>query len=219
MTRAHHCNIARIVLPLLAGLSLSAELYGQEKAEEANLSSISGQVLTYLFQYSSGGGPLLGTYQFPVENNEVLLIADGDTLRTKTGRAGMFYFQGIVAKQVSIYFKETGKSLSYPFFGTFELMPGENILLVPNSWDNPSDGFDMYRLFTHPFVTSEGDYWIYHYPTQMNYPPADYYIMEKMKDWRGVEFNKRKGLLYISADVHRSASDGGFLFAIKPDAE
>lgn len=212
-------NTARIVLSLLAGIGTSAVLYGQEGIEETRSSSISGQVLTYMFQYASGGRGLLGTYQVePSLKNEVLLIADGDTLRAKLGKDGKFNFQGIFEKHVSVYFKEVTNSNSIPFFGSFELMPGENILLVPSSWYIPPGGLEMLRLFSHPFVTTEGDYWVYHYPTQKGTTTDDFYIMEKLKDWPGVEFNKRKGLLHISGDaVHCSASDGGFLFARKPD--
>ena len=204
----------RLVLLLIIGLVLPMTIYGQDRALDPP-ASIVGETFTVVDHFHRG--LFLTSYTLPKCDVDVILIADGDTLRTKTDGKGRFYFSGIADCQVTLIIEPINKIEDYPFFGTFELMPGENLVIVP--WQRPaySAGFSL-QLSDQPLITAEGDTWVYHYPDiRADVRPRDEdHLVSKLIGMPGVEYNKRKHLLYISGDaVHRTFINGAFVFGLK----
>ena len=200
---------------------LPMTLHGQNSVRKPT-ASVVGEVYT-IFDYRLHG-TLMGSFIQIKRDYEVILYADGDTLRTKTDESGRFYFSGVSAGQATLYIEPLNKKEEHPFSGVFELMPGENIVIVP--WQSPVQpaGYSL-QLTDQPIMTAEGDTWTYHYPSIMasghvgNAPRDEDYLISKLMGTPGVEYNKRKKLLRISGDaIRRTYVNGAYIFALKPDA-
>ena len=88
-------------LLLVAGLCLPLTLHGQDQPADT-LSSIVGKTF-YRMEIGDAGQALgIETVDAPVSRIEVILVAAGDTLRTKTDDQGRFSFSGIAARNVTL---------------------------------------------------------------------------------------------------------------------
>lgn len=209
------------VLALIAGICLPVTLHGQT---ERPTSSIVGQTI---MQFVFDNHNISGTFEIPSQNAEITLIADGDTLQTRGGAGGIFTYSGISAKTVTL--SVTIPDHPYSFSGSFELMPGENIVLVSIHGIPQPKGFSM-QASEEPLMKIDGDTWTYHYPTFFNNSVADprgnpkqpdekLILVNRLRDLPGVEFNKRRGTLTISGPaVHKTYVNGAYVFGLNPEA-
>ncbi|MBO6082457.1 MAG: hypothetical protein J6P46_05470, partial [Bacteroidales bacterium] len=109
-------------LLLIAGICQPFALRGQDQRRDT-LSSIVGQTYYRMEISVSGQADRMQAYDLPVAGSEVVLVAAGDTLRTKTDNLGKFTFKGIAARQVTLSMADDDYA---PFSESFTLMPGEN---------------------------------------------------------------------------------------------
>ena len=209
------------VLALIAGLCLPVTLHGQT---ERPTSSIVGQgIAQYIFDNKN----IAGTFEIPPSKVEAILIADGDTLQTQGSGGGIFTYSGISARNVTL--SVTIPDHPYSFSGSFELMPGENIVLVSVPGVPQPEGLS-FQAYEEPLIKMDGDTWTYYYPTFLSIPGADSRLLEKqqnetvflvnrLKDLPGVEYNKRRGTLTISGPaVHKTFVNGAYIFGLNPEA-
>lgn len=209
------------VLALIAGICLPVTLHGQT---ERPTSSIVGQaIIQYIFDNKS----IAGTFEIPPSKVEAILIADGDTLQTQGSGGGIFTYSGISARNVTL--SVTIPDHPYSFSGSFELMPGENIVLVSIPGTPRPEGSPM-QASEEPLMEIYGDTWTYHYPTLLSNPGGDsrlgerqqnetVFIVNRLKDLPGVEYNKRRGTLTISGPaVHKTFVNGAYIFGLNPEA-
>ena len=203
-----------LYLLFIAGFFPQLNLFGQDSEGPY---AIVGQVFKY-GQTPPAFPP--GTMMLTFGNSDawVTLVADKDTLRTEVETPySLFSFSGITAKQVSITVTwndlSTGTSIIKSLFsGTFELMQGENVVLIPV--DGISDTFESVN---YSIVTLEGDDWIFHYPSMKG---MGVYLADKLKDFPGAKYNKRKETIALpSYGICREYVNGAYLFARKPNAE
>jgi hypothetical protein len=214
----------KILIPfllLITGFFLPLTLQGQT---EKPTSSIVGQGIMQWIYNNMG---LSGTIEIPVSNAEAILIADGDTLQTQGSDGGIFTYSGISARNVTL--SVTIPDHPYSFSGSFELMPGENIVLVPIHGISYPEGFPM-QASEEPLIEMDGNTWTYYYPTfynntavspqgQPQEPDGKFFIINKLKELPGVEFNKRRGTLTISGPaVHKTFVNGAYIFGLNPEA-
>ena len=212
----------RPILALIAGVCLPVTLHGQT---EKPASSIVVQTITQIVFDNHNIG---GTFEFTSPNAEVTLVADGDTLQTlERAEGSIFTYSGISAKTVTL--SVVIPDHPYSFSGSFEVMPGENIVLVSIHGVSYPAGFPM-QASEEPLMKIDGDTWTYHYPTFYNTPVADprgkpkqpdekLFLVNRLKGLPGVEFNKRRGTLTISGPaVHKTFVNGAYIFALNPEA-
>ena len=212
----------KIILFLINCLCLPLALHGQDQTAEAT-SSIVGEAFT-IFEIRSAANPgmVLGSTYFPKAGCEVILIAGGETLRIKIGSDGRFAFSGITPGVVTLSVVPPKEVKDTPFVGTFELMPGENLVVIP--WQRPAqpEG-SMMQLSEEPIISIEENAWVYHFPRISaggyvgNEPKDDVYLVGKLIGLPGVEYDKKNHLLSISGDaVHRTSINGAFVFGLNP---
>ena len=212
------------VLLLTTALSLPLSLRGQDGVQEPFSASIIGDAFVRL-EYRDPTRFNIMTYYNQSGILDVTLITDKDTLRTKTTISGRFSIMGITASRVTLFITPQ-TSWADPFSGTFELMPGENIVVVPME-RTPFPGGSPMQVFDGPIMTAEGDTWIYHYPYVVmtdgyaggvpNY--EEYEAISRLKGIPGVKLDARKHELYISGEaVHRTFVNGAYVFGLNPDA-
>ena len=196
---------SRILLLVLASICFPLILPGQQRNTDG-LYSIIGQTF-YRF------GPASHAHQ----GAEVFLTADADTLHTITDIDGKFTFSVSDSKQVTLYipvFKnQYGEDALASVSGTFELMPGENLVLIPLKRLNMGP---VSINFTpdNPIVTMEGDTWVYHLDDDFYHD----FGIQRLKQLPGVTYNARRKLIYISGEaLQRTFVNGSFyVFGLKP---
>ncbi|MBO6082460.1 MAG: hypothetical protein J6P46_05485 [Bacteroidales bacterium] len=147
---------------------------------------------------------------------DIVLIAREDTIRLKTDPSGEFNIQHIPSGRVFLAierkrFDDPSVDWCKPYAGSFELMPGKNVILIPTE----RVGEDVMLKSESPVVTMEGDTWIY-YPAEMKTREVDFGI-DMLQNLPGAEYNKKEKGLYISGDaVRRTFANGAFVFGLKP---
>ena len=205
-------RILLLILLLITGLFLPLSLLGQEKPANI-LSSIHGQV----FKYASPPPPFPPSTVSLIVPGMVTMIANGDTLQVETDNHGIFSVPEIASRQVSIIEVNVRNSMgqyngrTIPILVSFELMPGENILLIP-----VEDFFETMPSANYSIVTMEGDDWIFHYPSMIG---IGHYAADKLKDFPGTKYNKRKETITIPKDgIYRAHVDGAYIFALDPSS-
>lgn len=196
-----------LYLLLVIGLFLPLTLRGQE---EGILSTINGQV----FSYGMPPPPMPSSIYFPPPRDSyVTLVADGDTLKTDMTMHGIFSFSEIRAKRaiISVVGEDTDGMIIY-YTGIFDLMPGENVVLIP--LERVAVGFSS---LSHAIITLEGNDWVYHYPGMKG---IGQYVADRLKAFPGVKYSKRKETVTIpEGGIYRAYIDGAYIFALKPEAE
>jgi len=211
-------------LLLITGCFISLTLQGQDQAKGPT-SSIVGDVFTlYEIRNTLDHDLVMGYTTSARQRHDVVLCTDRDTLRTKTDNDGKFAFSGIASKQVTLSILPPEGVKHDPFIGTFELMPGDNIIIVPWQQPVPTEGWAL-QFPDEPIVTMEGDSWVYHYPQMIvagysgTIPKDESYLISKLMGVPGVEYDKKKHLLYIPVDaVHCTYVNGAYVFGLKPTA-
>ena len=200
-------------LLLITVLFLPLSLLGQEKPADT-LSSIHGQV----FKYGSPPPPFPPSTTCLSVHGMVTMVSNGDTLRVEAGTYGIFSVPEIASGQVSIIevlVKVKNRMGEFdgptiPIRVSFELMPGNNIILIP-----VEDFFETMPSANYSIVTMEGDDWIFHYPSMKG---IGLYAADKLKDFPGTTYNKRKETITIPKDgIYRAYVDGAYIFALNPD--
>lgn len=205
-------KILLLILLLITGLFLPLSLLGQEKPANI-LSFIHGQV----FKYASPPPPLPPSTVSLMVPGMVTMIANGDTLQVETDNYGIFSVPEIASRKVSIIDVSLRNSMgqpngrTIPILLSFELMPGENILLIP-----VEDFFETMPSANYSVVTMEGDDWIFHYPSMIG---IGHYAADKLKDFPGTKYNKRNETITIPKDgIYRANVDGAYIFALDPSS-
>lgn len=200
----------KCILPLIAALCLPLTLQGQDNATKP--SSIVGQV--FMRSKNVLGPPNAENIVFvdlPRTEAEVVLIADGDTLRTETDSFGEFSFSDIVSKQVTLSVISKLGVKTVLFNGALNLKPGENIVMVTSTNDPKT-----------PIVSIEGDKWIYRVVESFRRVagPKENFAVEMLTKMPGVKYNKRRGLIDIPKEaIYRSYVNGAYIFALDPAAQ
>ena len=103
---------------LLACLPLSG--FAQEAA------SIAGRAV-WLQEMKGMDGKVLMTFDMPVPSLQAVLVTETDTLRISGDGTGHFRFKDLAAGPVHLSLEAKGY---LPFSERFELVPGENVVLV-----------------------------------------------------------------------------------------
>lgn len=207
-----------LFLILFIGLALPVTLHGQT---EGPASSIVGEAfVAFEVRDPIDKDIILGRFNIGVLEADVTLTANGDTLRTKTESGGRFSISGILHQAVTLLIEQEGSVL---FSGSFELMPGENIVLV-SVQRTPFPEDSMLQVSSEPLVTMSGDTWVYHYSMMGdNYVGPRIqdkdYLISRLMGLPCVEYNKRRGTLTISGPaIHKSFVNGAYVFGLTPEA-
>ena len=192
-------------LLLIAGCFLPLTLVGQETSSSP--SSIVGQIFQRM---ETPPQPRRISADLPIIA-DIVLIADRDTIETRSTPQGDFSFSGICSKQVSLFINHSTRegAMTNYFSGTFELMPGENVVIVtmPDPKLPPSV----------PIVTVEGDAW--HYHVADGTARKQDFAVEMLTKMPGVEYNKKENVISIPGGaIHRAYVDGAYIFALDPSA-
>lgn len=141
----------------------------------------------------------------------VTLVAEGDTLRTESDGMGIFSFPEIKSSRIDLHvvLQETDRTTDM-FSGTFDLMTGENFLLIPvEEW------FLSIETANYTIVTEEMDDWVVHLPAPRGRGP---YVADRLKDFPGAKYNRRKETITIpEKGIYRAYVDGAYVFALKPE--
>jgi hypothetical protein len=205
----------KILIPfllLITGFFLPLTLWGQEMPEDT-LSSIHGQV----FKYGSPPPPFPPSTTCLSVHGMVTMVSNGDTLRVEAGTYGIFSVPEIASGQVSIIEVSLRNRMgefdgrTIPILLSFELMPGENIMLIP-----VEDFFETMPSANYSIVTMEGDDWIFHYPSDKG---IGLYAADKLKDFPGTKYNRRNETITIPKDgIYRAYVDGAYIFALDPSS-
>ena len=198
----------RLVVSLLTGFLLPMSLRGQEAQ---SLSAIVGQTYYRMDMGQTAQGSGVEYVDVPISGVDVVLVAGGDTLRTKTDNLGKFTFTGIPARQVTL--SMPGDDYA-PFSETFELMPGDNVVIVPRQ--RKIDTLDAAAVTAEaPVMTMRGDTLVYH-AAALRAEEGDYAI-DLLKQMPGVEVDATTGVIKISGQqVHRSYINGALIFGLEP---
>ena len=197
-------------LLLVAGLCLPMTLHGQNQPADT-LSSIVGKTF-YRMEIGDAGQALgIETLDAPVSRIEVILVAAGDTLKTKTDDQGRFSFSGIAAKNVTLSMVNDDYA---PFSESFVLMPGENVVIVPRQ--RKIETLDAASVTAEaPVMTMRGDTLVYH-AAALRVDEGDYAI-DLLRQMPGVEVNRTTGEIRISGkNVARSYVNGALIFGLTP---
>ncbi|MBP5558567.1 MAG: hypothetical protein J6X71_02245, partial [Bacteroidales bacterium] len=197
-------------LLLVAGLCLPLTLHGQNQPADT-LSSIVGKTF-YRMEIGDAGQALgIETIDAPVSRIEVILVAAGDTLRTKTDDQGRFSFSGIAARNVTLSMVNDDYA---PFSESFVLMPGDNVVIVPRQ--RKIETLDAASVTAEaPVMTMKGDTLVYH-AAALRVDEGDYAI-DLLKQMPGVEVNQTTGEIRISGkNVARSYVNGALIFGLTP---
>lgn len=210
----------RILLPiisLLLSCALSLRGQGQLRQQDAG-AEIAGRAIVpslinnYRMPDRSRGGfseakPTL--LDIPASNAKVELIYRGDTLKTTTDQVGSFSFKNLTQGPVHL-------SIDYldyePFSETFELLPGENVIVV--SFQKKTETLDAAVVQDEmPVVTMRGDTLIYHAAAvaQLN---GDFAI-DLLRRFPGVEV-KDGQIIVTGKNVKRTYVNGALIFGLNP---
>ena len=215
-------SLFRLVLILVSGLGFSMEIQGQDGTLDPP-GSIVGETFTRVDIFTHGNHSYAGTTPLLKRDYDVILISAGDTLRTKTDNNGRFSFSGITASRITLLIEPIRGTSDFPFSGTFELMPGENIVLVPIQREPYPEG-SVIQLSNQPLMTADGDTWVYHCPVMSDSgyagrePGVEEELIGKLIGKPGVEYDKRKRLIYIPNErIRRTEVNGAYVFALKPE--
>ena len=195
----------RLFLLLVLGFSLPVGLRGQVAD---STSSIVGQVFWRL------AGSML-----PREKVDVLLITDdGETRHAITDNTGKFTFSDITSKQVRLLIPEewdihgTAPNYAEVSTDTFELMPGENIVMAPVRNIYPSSTISRYEDRS-PLVIVKKSIWTFYIPGDV----LSDFAIELLKQLPGVVYSKGRGTIAIPEEtVHCTESNGVYIFGVKP---
>ena len=195
-------------LIVLTGLCLSPALYGQAVD---SLSSIVGKTYRQMEVPMPGAQGGTQVYDVPISGIEVVLVAAGDTLRTKTDAQGRFSFSGIASRAVRLSMLDDDYA---PFSESFTLTPGENIVIVPRQ--QKIETLDAASVSAErPIMTMRGDTLVYH-AAAMTVREGDYAV-DLLAQMPGVEVDALTGQIRISGkEVARSYVNGALIFGLNP---
>lgn len=135
------------------------------------------------------------TFDIPINNADVFLVSEEDTLRTKTDSMGAFSFPSLNTTKVILTIvspkNDNNGDVVYPISAAFDIMPGENYVLTPVELTKST-----FLPSLKPIVTKEGSKWIY-FPSESQVPGKEDFVVEMLKGHPSIEYNKRKNLYYI----------------------
>lgn len=212
MYRQYHIRQRIRSIGLIAiSFCLSLALRGQDKNDMSSLVGI-----FFMRQETPASFSNRFNFDQTFADADIVLIAREDTLRLKTDHFGEFNIQHIPSGRVFLAierkrFDDPSVDWCKPYAGSFELMPGKNVILIPTE----RVGEDVMLKSESPVVTMEGDTWIY-YPAEMKTREVDFGI-DMLQNLPGAEYNRRKKALYISGDaIRRTFANGAYVFGLKP---
>lgn len=178
------------------------------RAQEA-LSSISGRAIVPTeMKWSQGQTRVL---DMPAYGARILLIAQGDTLRETASQTGNFSFKKLKPGPVHM-------DIAYqdfePFSEDFELMPGENVVLVPFIKKTETLEAAVAKA-DKAVVTQHGDTLIYH-AGALPMQEGDY-ALDLLRRFPGVEITDGQ-IMVTGKAVKRSYVNGALIFGLDPMA-
>ena len=183
---------------------LSALFIGEHSIAQNSTSSIVGEVIVrqQIIEQTL-------QYDFPVQGAEVELVCGQDTLKTMTDLRGGFTFSGLVTGVIQMSIKKDGYAT---FSETFEIVPGENVILVDLS---PSGGDIDPAVATSrpPVMTMKGDTLVYN-AAAIDTREGDYAI-DILKQFPGVEVQGRS-IRIVGQNVRRTYVNGALIFGRDP---
>ena len=205
-----NCLRFKLVLCIITFAILPISLHGQ-KVYVDTLSSIVGKTFFRMEVGMTGQAVGIETLDIPVSQVEVCLVAGRDTLRTKTDNHGKFTFSGIASKIVTLSMVNDDY---VPFYESFVLMPGENIVIVPRQRE--AEILDAAKVTAEmPIMTMKGDTLVYH-ANALTVSEGDYAI-DLLKQMPGVEVDRQTGQILISGkNIARSYVNGALVFGLNP---
>ena len=161
------------------------------------------------------GGGQITTMDMPVQVRATLVTAS-DTLKTESSAAGSFRFRGLVPGPVHLLLEARGYK---PFSESFELVPGENVVLVEMKKEEedvpaPSEELDPASVeAVGRIATIKGDTLVYN-ATMLALQEGDYAI-DLLKQMPGVEVRNRQ-IYVIGKNVRRTYVNGALIFGLDP---
>lgn len=163
-----------------------------------------------------GGAGQVTTMDMPVQVRATLTTAT-DTLRTESTAAGSFRFRGLRPGPVHLLLESKGYQ---PFSEHFELVPGENVVLVEMKKEEdvppPSEELDPASVEAEGRIaTMKGDTLVYN-ATMLALQEGDYAI-DLLKQMPGVEVKDRQ-ILVTGKAVRRTYVNGALIFGLDPMA-
>ena len=202
-------RVSRIPLILVLGLFLSKEVRAQVSYADIAGRAIIPTELTHVNPITRD--TVTTVLDLPAAQTEVVLVAQGDTLRERTNLAGSFSFKKLPVGPVHM-------SISFgnyePFSETFELVPGENVVIV--ALRRKTETLDAAVVKAkQPVVTQRGDTLVYH-AAAVALQTGDYAI-DLLKQFPGVEV-KDGQITVTGKQVRRSYVNGALIFGLDPMA-
>ena len=204
-------RVSRIPLILALGLLLSQVVRAQDSyAEIAGRAIIPTEFKTRNPNVASQE-TVTNIVEIPASNTEVILVAQGDTLRDRTSPAGSFSFKQLPVGPVHL-------SISFanyePFSETIDLVPGKNVVIV--AFRKKTETLDAAVVKDKmPVVTQHGDTLVYH-AAAVALREGDYAI-DLLKQFPGVEV-KDGQIVVTGKQVKRSYVNGALVFGLDPMA-
>jgi hypothetical protein len=204
-------RVPRISLILALGLFLSQEVRAQDSYAE-----IAGRAVVPTEFQMRNPNPAIKErateiIELPASNTEVILVAQGDTLRDRTSPAGSFSFKQLPVGPVHL-------SISFanyePFSETIDLVPGKNVVIV--AFRKKTETLDAAVVKDKmPVVTQRGDTLVYH-ARAVAQREGDYAI-DLLRQFPGVEV-KDGQIVVTGKQVKRSYVNGALVFGLDPMA-
>ena len=183
---------------------LSALFAWERSIAQDSMSSIAGEVIVRqrIIEQSL-------QYDFPVQGAEVELVCRQDTLKTVTDLRGGFSFSSLVSGVIHMSIKKDGYAT---FSESFEIVPGENVILVDLS---PSGGDIEPAVASSrpPVMMMKGDTLVYN-AAAIDTREGDYAI-DILKQFPGVEVQGRS-IRIVGQSVRRTYVNGALIFGRDP---
>ena len=201
--------------PLLRLLFVSVALLCSlsARAQKDTTSSIVGRAIEprELRTTLPNGEEFVRQLELPASLARIELISQGDTLRDSATQTGNFNFKKL--KPGPVHLTVTYRDFE-PFSESFELMPGENVVIV--MFQKKAEQLEAAVVKADkPVVTQHGDTLIYHADAVIQ-REGDY-AMDLLKQFPGVEVSEN-GIKVTGKAVKRSYVNGALIFGLDPMA-
>ncbi|MBO4624504.1 MAG: TonB-dependent receptor [Bacteroidales bacterium] len=172
------------------------------------LSSIAGRAIVPTEMKWRDGQQVL---DIPAYGAKIVLVAQGDTLRETASQTGNFSFKKLKPGPVHMDIAYQGFE---PFSEDFELLPGENVVLVPFVKKTETLEAAVAKA-DKPVVTQHGDTLVYH-AGALPMQEGDY-ALDLLRRFPGVEITDGQ-IVVTGKAVKRSYVNGALIFGLDPMA-
>ena len=205
--RLRHLTFQIILVSLFASCCLAS---AQERPAE-----IAGRAI-WRQELKDSDGKVLMSFDMPVAPVHATLIMADDTLHTTGDSAGSFKFFNLRSGPVHLMLEAEGHE---SFSEGFELVPGENIVLVEMKQVKPEKDPEVLDAAVVeaevPLMTMKGDTLVYN-AAAMAIQQGDYAI-DLLRQMPGVEVRNRQ-IIVSGKQVRRTYVNGALIFGLDPMA-